>query len=566
MAEPGRVAALGETGLGAQADAEFDAVSEQVRDLLGVPVALVSLVDTEGQHFPGAVGLGEPWASCRGTPLSHSFCQHVVVSGEPLVVEDAREHPVLRYNEAIVDLGVVAYAGFPLTDGAGRPLGSLCAIDHVPRVWRREELAVLSALADGTSARLRLRISLRDAERERAQTAAAEARLVRALERSQLLLAVSEALTKAVDVDEVREVVAGVVSEAVGATHVHIDLEPVVDGPWPRQVALFADEAAIAAGFAPEVAAAHLARGLSALVRTPLHAAGEVIGALELGWPELPEAGPQHQVVLATLADYIGRAVERTRFLQQRITVAHQLQDAMLSPLPEVPGLAMAARYWPSSQTDHVGGDWYDAVLFDGGSGLAVTVGDITGHDLHAAAVMGQVRSMARQATWERPAGLPSAVVDAVERACAAVGPPATGSLVHCHLRPLPGGRWEVRWANAGHPPPFIRRADGTVEVLDQRDMMFGYPRLRPKGIDDHTAELAPGDVLLLHTDGLTDRRGLDSRVETAELAADLGAGGVDDLPALLDGLFARRVVLDDIDDDAVLVALRVDAPGAGVS
>jgi GAF domain-containing protein len=92
----------------------FDRLSRLAAALLGVPVALVSLVDDRRQFFKSAFGLKEPWASRRQTPLTHSFCQYATRDRSRLVVSDAREHPVLRDNLAIRDLDVVAYAGIPL--------------------------------------------------------------------------------------------------------------------------------------------------------------------------------------------------------------------------------------------------------------------------------------------------------------------------------------------------------------------------------------------------------------------------------------------------------------------
>ena len=87
-----RLAALRATGLlDSQAEAAFDRLAALSADLVGVSVALVSLVDEDRQFFKSAVGLAEPWASRRGTPLTHSFCKYVVASGAPLVVPDARE-------------------------------------------------------------------------------------------------------------------------------------------------------------------------------------------------------------------------------------------------------------------------------------------------------------------------------------------------------------------------------------------------------------------------------------------------------------------------------------------
>ena len=111
------------------------------------PVALVSLVDADRQFFKSCLGLPEPWASRRGSPLTHSFCQHAVAAREPLVVNDAREHEVLRENLAIRDMGVVAYAGIPLSDSDGHALGTLCVIDSQPRHWTTEQIQLLSDIA-----------------------------------------------------------------------------------------------------------------------------------------------------------------------------------------------------------------------------------------------------------------------------------------------------------------------------------------------------------------------------------------------------------------------------------
>lgn len=129
----------------------FDRITRLLCRVLGVPVALVSLVDEDRQFFKSQVGLGEPWASRRETPLSHSFCQLAVSTDQPLVVEDSVHDPRVQGNLAISDLGVLAYAGVPVHGLEGTPLGALCAIDHAPRAWSDEDLALIAELADLTS-------------------------------------------------------------------------------------------------------------------------------------------------------------------------------------------------------------------------------------------------------------------------------------------------------------------------------------------------------------------------------------------------------------------------------
>lgn len=163
--DPGRLAALCATALrDATADAAFDRLTRLAARVLGVPVALVSVVDADRQIFKGAIGLGEPWASRRETPLSHSFCQHVVASSEPLIIEDARDHPLVRENLAIPDLGVVAYAGIPLVTADGYVLGSFCAIDHEPRSWTETDIATLEDLSAATITEIELQTSVRQAD------------------------------------------------------------------------------------------------------------------------------------------------------------------------------------------------------------------------------------------------------------------------------------------------------------------------------------------------------------------------------------------------------------------
>ena len=139
-----RLAALQRTNLlDSPPEEAFDRLTRLASKILHVPVSLVSLVDHERQYFKSVVGPDDPWATLRETPLSHSFCQHVVASSKPLIITDARRHPLVHQNLAIPDLGVVAYAGMPLTTPDGQTLGSFCAIDTQPREWTEEEIEIL---------------------------------------------------------------------------------------------------------------------------------------------------------------------------------------------------------------------------------------------------------------------------------------------------------------------------------------------------------------------------------------------------------------------------------------
>ncbi|WP_337268433.1 PAS domain S-box protein [Oryzifoliimicrobium ureilyticus] len=122
-------------------------LTDHVRTMLDVPVAIISIVDADRQVFAGHCGLPEPWASRGETPMTHSFCQHVVETNDIFSVSDATIHDLVRENLAIGDLGVVAYLGVPVALPTGEIAGALAAIDTQPRDWSAHDLACLKSLA-----------------------------------------------------------------------------------------------------------------------------------------------------------------------------------------------------------------------------------------------------------------------------------------------------------------------------------------------------------------------------------------------------------------------------------
>jgi signal transduction histidine kinase len=174
LADPERLAALRETALlDSPAEGAFDRLTRLAARLLRAPMALVSLVDADRQFFKSCVGLPVEVATARETPLSHSFCQHAVERAQPLVIDDARMHPLVRDNAALRDLDVIAYVGIPLRTADGFVLGSFCVIDHVPRRWTVDDLSTLSDLAASVMTEIELRTALRQAEAARAEAALA---------------------------------------------------------------------------------------------------------------------------------------------------------------------------------------------------------------------------------------------------------------------------------------------------------------------------------------------------------------------------------------------------------
>jgi hypothetical protein len=181
------------SALPARPDEDFDRMARVLADRLSVPRALVVLVSKGGQVFPGAVGMPEPWNTRRSMPLSHSLSQAVVTSGDIMVICDAREDPAVRESPAVHEVGLVAYAGAPLVDVQGRPIGVLVAGDVQPRDWTPTEVGELVRLADECSRLLQYQ-ALELAERE-AQAAAErdEAAARRAAAAAQLAVVEAEA-------------------------------------------------------------------------------------------------------------------------------------------------------------------------------------------------------------------------------------------------------------------------------------------------------------------------------------------------------------------------------------
>jgi serine phosphatase RsbU (regulator of sigma subunit) len=619
----GRLDAVGLTGLAAAPDGAMDRVARLVARVLDVPVAIVSLVEAGREIFPGQIGLPEPWGTRRQAPLSHSLARHVVERGEPLVVSDARTDERTSASPAIPDLGVVAYAGMPLTDNRGHVLGALCAIDVRPREWDERELAGLADLAAVCSVELRLRGLTRfsmqarreaDAARhvaEKAQDRAEQAnaraeeagtRVRVALARSELLLRAAEDLADTSGIADVRRRVRDLVTGDLKPAYVGLALAEdgrlrrLVDSQvafevetthvvyglatgWPSARAAregvlitIADRDDLVAGYAEEAVAAFDQLGLKAAACVPLPGARRTVGVLILGWDVPHVLEVTERAVLTAIAGYTAQAIERAAYLEERITVARELQTAMLTELPAVPGLDLAALYRPSPAGDLVGGDWYDAYALPPPPGppgartttVAVTVGDITGHDTQAATVMGQIRAMLRQADIDHPGHGPAAVVTALERSCAALALDATGTLIHAHLTPRPGGGGDLTWTNAGHPAPLLALPDGSVHRLPRHDWLL-WPDLTGgrTRTQDHR-RLPAGSTLLMYTDGLVERRGEDIDLAIDRLAALLAAqcapsssGPLRPLPELIEDI-TDQTIASDTDDDIVVLALRL--------
>lgn len=142
--------------------AVFDQFTKRTTKIFGVPVSLISVIDLDRQFFKSAFGLPEPVSLARETPLTHSFCRHVVAHNSTLAVPDSRDDEIFRNNPSVKELGVVAYAGAPVRDAEGVPFAALCAIDSRPREWSARELEILEMLSEQVTREVVLKETLMD--------------------------------------------------------------------------------------------------------------------------------------------------------------------------------------------------------------------------------------------------------------------------------------------------------------------------------------------------------------------------------------------------------------------
>ncbi|WP_404798732.1 SpoIIE family protein phosphatase [Streptomyces pristinaespiralis] len=271
--------------------------------------------------------------------------------------------------------------------------------------------------------------------------------------------------------------------------------------------------------------------GMAAWAFLPLIASGRPIGSLLLAYDRPRIIPPGERAVLTSLAGLVGQALDRARLYDAKDHLAHHLQSALLPhTLPRIPGLKVAARYLPAASGLGIGGDFYDLIRLDEHT-AAAAIGDVQGHNVDAAALMGQVRTAVHaHSTAGAP---PDHVLARTNRLLTDLDPGLFTSCVYAHLDLA---RRRACLATAGHPPPLLRHADGHTELLHvPPGLLLGiepdahYPTLE--------FPLPPGCVLAFYTDGLIEAPGVDLDDSTAALAGLLEHADPTDLDAMADTL-----------------------------
>jgi len=250
----------------------------------------------------------------------------------------------------------------------------------------------------------------------------------------------------------------------------------------------------------------------------------------------------------------VGMAADNVRLYAREHRLAETLQRAMLPQQAEIRDLDVWTYYAPSSSHAQVGGDWYDVLEVAPGV-VVLVIGDVVGHDIEAAAVMGQLRSVVR--SYAHDTTEPGPVLDRVDQLINGARVSRAASLVLASMVRSERG-WTLTWSRAGHLPPVLARGSEVTTLTDGAGSMIGY------GYEPRTTgrcELEPGDVLILVTDGLIERRdrslrdGLDLLVKVAGTVGSLDAAGVGE------ELLSR--LADEPEDDIAVVVVRVPDPNA---
>ncbi|MEU4781760.1 SpoIIE family protein phosphatase [Micromonospora sp. NPDC023633] len=494
-----------------------------------------------GDRHPDAVGrpAAEVFAESWPLPGVGDAIEHTYRSGEPFL-EKETTLPLHR-RPGLVEQSVFTRGYSPVRDGAGRIVGVLTVAAETTQVTQQlQSLSDFAAALAGTLtlddvARVALRYAITAFDADRVSFAVDEGgggwRMVRRI-RGELMDEADERLPplwRRIPPDWQGPVVTAARS---GVPHFVDDGQPL------REIAVDRHD-----------------QKVRALAAVPLRAS-VVRGGLTVGYQVPHVWSAARRALLAASAELVGQAAERARRFETQHGTAQLLQRSMLPEhLPDLPRMRIAARYDPGVDGNAAGGDFYDAFLLPDG-GLGIVLGDVAGHDVQAAARMGQVRAALRALALTDPR--PDAVLAGLDRLVTSLG--AEGDTHELFVTVVFGvvdaDRQRLTLASAGHPAPLIRRCapDGDP-VAEYLDVPAGAPLglgCRPPTV---TVRFAPGDTLLLFSDGVVERRWQDLTAGLDALAAAVAGAGSGDPRALC--AVATAAVPGATEDDVAVLAVE---------
>jgi PAS domain S-box-containing protein len=293
------------------------------------------------------------------------------------------------------------------------------------------------------------------------------------------------------------------------------------------------------------------------LLVAPLRSPAGVTGALTLTRAAAsPRFGHDDVELVTSFAARASLHVQNSRLYTERSHIARTLQ-ASLRPqaLPDVPGADIGVRYLPAGEHNEVGGDFYD-LYRTGEHAWGALVGDVSGKGAEAAAVTSMARHTLRTASMLHDR--PGEILDVLNRGMIAQAVPAFCTVVYARVCPAGDRGLDVTYANGGHPAPVILRAGGELEWFDAgRGPLVGA--IPGASFGEGSVRLAPGDLLLLYTDGVTEVRTSDPALGERELAATLTGSRSASAAELVAAVEWRAVEIQDgrPRDDIAVLAIR---------
>jgi formate hydrogenlyase transcriptional activator len=362
LADEARLEALRRTSLlDSPPEEAFDRLTRLATAVLHVPVAIISLIDRDRQFIKSESGLSGPLADLRKTPIEHSFCKHPVGSGEPLVIPDAREHPVVGNYPGVTELGLGAYAGIPLITSDGHALGTFCVLDERPHEWTEEDIGILRVLASSAMSEIELRRlvgELRDMTANLQGVVEARTSELRAAEeRQRVLLEVNNAIVNCLDRESLfratTDALKGVIPFDRAALHIYDPVKQVlrvfgVTGPpplapifpigteLPRQqsrngwvldhgVPLITFDMRNPPAFLEHEALVQ--GGLRSAVSVPMCVKGKIIGTLHVGSRVVGAYGSDDTSLLLAIAEQVGLAIENLLAYEEIAALKARLEE-----------------------------------------------------------------------------------------------------------------------------------------------------------------------------------------------------------------------------------------------
>jgi signal transduction histidine kinase/DNA-binding response OmpR family regulator len=430
----------------------------------------------------------------------------------------------------------------PLHTATGEVVGALWAASREPGWLTPHRRSLMSGLAEQIGSALE-RARLDETLIARERSARMLAHLTESLERSTYLVPRAEAAVTLL----VEELVPFASVHTLEGDALNLTASASRDGTHDGETVLAARQA-VAAG----VPARAEGPDGSAVLALPLRARGTTIGALSV----VPEGatGSSELAHLEDVADRIAVSIDNAFLYERERSISHRLQLGLLGEeLPPLADVEVLPAYRPGTATLEVGGDWYDAFALPGGR-VALVVGDVVGHGLDAAITMGQLRGAVRALA---PLGGPAQLLGHLDEFSGLISGASSATLAYAELD---ASRTRLRYACAGHPPPFVLARDGSSRYLwEGRSAPIASGLVTSR--EEASATIDDGDTLGLYTDGLVERRGapLEGRLE--QLLATATSLGNAPLEKLSDLVLDTMLRPNPTDDDACLLLVRPTAP-----